>query len=209
MKKNTKIVLLLIFVMTAAATLFSAEPQYVLIKKPGQYIREAASGTGKIIATAKVGDAFRVVTLKGPFFEILLPTGKKAYVSIEVASVITVKELEGVRAKKSQKHASPAVEATPAQNRHDPGWYLDKYVQIAEYRTELKVAPSEKAKVMLVAKKWNVFKILSRVDDWYEIFVPPDRKAYVDSSRVALVAEEKLLSPNKGSNGISPDMIKK
>ena len=132
-----------------------------------------------MIAKAKEGDAFKVVTLKENYFEIILPGGGEAYVPIDVASIITVKELVALRAKRAQKPEA-VTEATRLK---------DKYVQIVEYRTELRAAPKGDAKILMTTMRGAVFKILSLSARWYEILLPPDRKAYVDSNRVAVIGE--------------------
>ncbi len=120
--RKISFLIVLIFVIMAGTAVFSAEPQYILIKEPGQYIRAGAFDTAKIIAKAKVGDAFRVITLKEFFFEIVLPSGEKAYVPIDVATIITVKELEDIRAERAHKQAAtpgtapePKVQDKPAK----------------------------------------------------------------------------------------------
>jgi hypothetical protein len=218
MRKNIIFCFLFIFVITASTALFSAAPQYILIKKPGQYIRADAVATAKVIAQAKVGDAFRVITLKGSFFEILLPSGEKAYVPVDVATIITMKELAELREKKApkpavkhdadpkskiKKKATKVEDAAELKKRQEAEWLKDKYVQITENKANLRFSPSTEAKILKAAKKWEVFKILSRSKDWFEIFLPPDQKGYVASRLGTVITEEELLSPYKRT-GISP-----
>ncbi len=209
---------LFIFIVSASTMLFSSEPQYILIKKAGQYIRSAAAPSAKVIAKAKVGDAFRVTTLKGLFFEILLPSGEKAYVPIDIATIITMKELTEIREKRAPKPAAQHdAEPTPKgkkktakkesaaelKERQEAEWLKDKYAQITAYKANLRSSRSTGFKIVKTAKRWEVFKIVSRSNDWFEIFLPPDQKVYISSRLVTVITEEELLSPNKRS-GVSP-----
>jgi len=202
---------LLIFITLTPAALYSAEPQYILIKKPGQYIRQSADISAKPIAHAKVGDAFKVVTLKGQFFEILLPSGKNAYVLIDIATIITRNDLEKLRAEKKLALAEdPAPRTNPKikdKVQQETEWLKDKYVQIAESKANLRSSPGIASKIIRTAKRGDVFKILARTNNWIRIYLPPDQEAFVSSHLVIIVTEDKLLSPNKGTNGIGPEII--
>lgn len=215
---NILFFLLFIIMSTSATALLSAEQQYILIKKPGQYLRAEPVASAKVIAQAKVGDAFRVITLKGSFFEILLPTGGKAYVPIDIATIITLKNLTELREKRAQK---PTVDHTPEpkpkvknktakaedaaelKKRQETEWLKDKYVQITNNTANLRSSPSTEDQILKVAKKWEVFKILSRSGDWFKLFLPPDQDAYVNSRLVTVITEAELLSSNKRT-GVSP-----
>ncbi|MDD5131117.1 MAG: SH3 domain-containing protein, partial [bacterium] len=195
--------------------------KYVIINKKNINLRQAPGKTAPIIAQAKAGQSFKIVSRAKDWYKVDLSSGT-AFVASSLAEVITEKELtakrafekEAAEAKAQQLHEAQELkerrevlrQAQEAQERAqkeaerksklalDELWCKDKYVVIMATNANLRSEPSLKAKILSSAKKADIFKLLSRGKEWYEIFLPPDQNAFISIGLVDILTEGEVES---------------
>ncbi|MDD5258392.1 MAG: SH3 domain-containing protein [bacterium] len=71
----------------------------------------------------------------------------------------------------------------------DEAFCKDKYVAVKSTNANLRAEPKLTANILANAKRADIFKLLSRNQDWYEIFLPPDQNAFIHRGLVDILTE--------------------
>ncbi len=188
---------------TKSAKQFKLATVAVTAKSAKLYAK--ASETSKVIATASSGTVFKLIWVYQGWYEILASSGT-AFISDKSARLINEQEPKAEPviapeppalppAKPAEKLISaqkPAVEETGA----DP-WIKDKYVLVTTNMVNLRAAPDTKSRILSRANINSTYKLLSRQDQWYEIFLPPAQNAFISSSLAEIITEKDVLAGPK------------
>ncbi|MDD5491435.1 MAG: SH3 domain-containing protein, partial [bacterium] len=177
--------------------------KYAFISKKNINLRKAPVKTAPVIAQTKTGESFKIVSRTKEWYEVSLTTGT-AFIASSLAEVLTDKELETKRTFEKESAEAKAQQRREAQELKerqeaeakalDELWCKDKYIVIMADNANLRAEPALKAKILSSAKKSDIFKLLSRGKEWYEIFLPPDQNAFVSIGLVDILTEGEVES---------------
>ncbi|MBI5554634.1 MAG: hypothetical protein HY920_02110 [Elusimicrobia bacterium] len=177
--------------------------KYVMATAKNINLRKSPGKTAVIIAKTKIGESFKLVSRFKEWYEVRLSSGV-AFIAANLADIVSEKELEVIRDIEKEATAEKAnllravTELAQRQKAEAKAkeelWCKDKYVVVITSNANLRLEPAKNAKILAKANKGDLFKLLDRGIEWYEIFLPPDQNAFVSISLVDILTEGEVES---------------